>query len=288
MKHTLSIVTVIYLLLHISKAQLEHKLFQKLSQIHKYEKYTPILSEIIKYHPENFNSPENLFSIAEKAKSCPEGNKCCEELQRASRRYKLELLDASGTFREPGYKTSGFVPLPPLHSHNEYLASDGVQVQCQRIERNEKKRQFGGKYCLSRFVVSERDWPDKNISSVEDKFKLSTWKCVPDSCSAEKLNEFLEAEGSRTSYRYCLSTDYVYNWPEIVGWSLIGIWSLFLLFSPLKEIKIKNSLKFLGDFKQPSSAIKSIHGIRVLSLIWVCIGHVFVELSFSYSSNSLL
>ena len=230
-----------------------------------------------------FGAPP-LYSIVSDI-TCPENNNCCEELQNSDFRYRLELTDASGTFRTPGYKSSGLVPAPPLHTHNEYLASDGVQVQCQRIERNETEGKFGGKYCLSGFTISEWNAPAKNISSVDDKIKLSMWNCVPDSCSAENLNEFLE--GSRSSYRYCVSTEYIYTWKEIVGWCLISVLILFLIFSPIKEMRIINSLNFLGDFRQSESAIKSIHGIRVLSLCWVCIGHSFVNLTFGFSTNAL-
>ena len=190
-----------FLLLSLSPAptfsQNEQTYFKKISELHKYSKPADylnfdenFLSEIISIHPENTESPHNLYSIVSNI-SCPEYNKCCEELQKTDFMYRLELTDASGTFRTPGYKSSGFVPAL-LNSHNEYLASDGVQVQCQRIERNETEGQFGGKYCLSWFTISEWNRPQSNVSSFDDQIKLSMWNCVPDSCSTESLNEFLK------------------------------------------------------------------------------------------------
>ena len=208
----------------------------------------------------------NNYDIFTSAKSVNcSGNTCCEELQKTSGRYKKYLEDSSGNFKRSGI-LSGFGSQRP---------SDGVISQCQRAERNNRNK-FGGKYCKL----------DQNLNGVN----LPKFECVPDSCSVDDLNFVLniseKSDELTSSYDYCMSASLEFNWWEIVGWSLIAVWSIFLLFSPIQKLKISSTIKYLLSFEQPPAALKSINGIRVLSLMWVCFGHQFLILYFSYSNNN--
>ena len=155
-----------------------------------------------------------------KAFICPPGEdyNCCRDIRslvNAPFDEKFSLLDNSGVFRPNGIKIG-------------HLIADGWWNNCKRDGYN---------YCKLRhglpFVFTKVD------------------HCVPASCNVDSLNKYLDlndnvSENSTARYEICYDRGLWrqnYSWYEITGFAMVGLWTLFILFSPIKSLNIKTILR---------------------------------------------
>ena len=215
-------------------------------------------------------SLEHLLDAASSI-TCPENDpiyKCCNSLQNLKLPEKLLLLDNSGTVRQPGLQLGDW-------------KSDGMWLECKRLGYN---------YC--KYSSS----PFHNVLH-----------CLPPTCEVESLNAYLDliaddeslifpvVETANSSYSYCYDKKLLnesYEWYFILFIILAAGWSIFVLFSPYKPMNINT---IMGDLTKSNTkqkkftdpSLRSLNGLRVLSLCWVIGGHVFLELAFAWPSNIL-
>ena len=166
-------------------------------------------------------------------------SKCCEDLESAklNPQYYRQLKSYSGN---------------ELHFGRSYgdIISEGSFSSCNRLAG------LGGKYCFK---------AHKNDST-------GIYECLPKSCTAETANELL---GPKSLYRYevCYTNTHQHSTIFKVGMIILGLWILLILFSPWTKIRFTTTVSSLFTRDQPSTSLKSLHGIRVLSICWVASFH---------------
>ena len=200
----------------------------------------------------------NLFSILHTFFStntdyqCDLENQCCQSLKNLMRNETelSKLIDFSGTERIPGVSLGNTV------SYGSYGA-------CKKADYN---------YCRAR--VSESD---QNFEWLH---------CLPKSCNVSNLNLFfqdapLKFDDDQTiNYISCYDPTlfWEFNALEITMITIILAWAVFIFFSPFENLNIN---KIMSDLTKPyaydpqksSKILKSLDGIRVISMCFIIIFH---------------
>ena len=236
-------------------------------------------------------TPENL--LINWPKTIPDNkcdsNQCCKDIKDLSFAndfsFLFKLVDASGTFRQSGRFIGDFI-------------SDGAFATCKRIPANYCKLNAGSKKGLIEVLTNNSVSIPLNLHQI--------YHCVPASCNVESLNEYLEFVNLRPKnrkskiplrefweYSTCFDQSLWsqnYSTTEIVGYVFLGLWILFLAFNPIKKLEfltLGSIFTNLMSTNQPKNTVKTLHGLRVISLVWVILGHVFLFLNYGYIRNVL-
>ncbi|KAL1514138.1 hypothetical protein ABEB36_003447 [Hypothenemus hampei] len=189
--------------------------------------------------------------------------------------FRIRMIDANSKFPYTGLLTKTRLDL-------------GNYDECINLDLTRNGTRVLGKNCLAGLIIPTTSVINSN--SIENAFKLST--CIPDQCTAQYLLNL-----TNLSYIYPLFNDYscstknttqIRSWDyyvvSVVIWTILGLVVSATLYDfyydkentnlIFKAFSIgQNAPKLFKYNNKNGGEVQAIHGLRVISMMWIVLAH---------------
>ncbi|XP_031352999.1 nose resistant to fluoxetine protein 6-like [Photinus pyralis] len=200
------------------------------------------------------------------------------------KRWAVEMYDASGKY-------------PPATLDGNSFALGSLD-QCINIAEGPPGTEISGKYCLGRVTPRwEMTLETKTATSQLDDTVIGY--CIPSTCTAKEFESYYANSGlERVSELSCQTKKdhFQFDVGTKVVLTFFALWILWIIFSTAYDIVIQHlnkepshwllvsfscytNTKRLFDITTDATEITCLHGLRVLTMIWIILVHHYLSVS---------